>query len=55
MSGPAPSSSIDVIVFAASLRTESLNRKLAYPCIKQARAEFLSEPHVAGADRVDIG
>jgi hypothetical protein len=55
MSGPAPSSSIDVIVFAASLRTDSLNRKLAYPCIKRARAEFLSEPHVAGTDRVDIG
>ena len=68
MAQPAATRKLKVLVFAASLRADSLNRKLAalaarvanhaeaaklYPCMKRAWVEFLGEPPGTGADRVD--
>jgi len=49
---------LKVLVFAASLRAESLNRKLAEaarhnPCIKRTWVKLLGEPAGMEADRVD--
>jgi hypothetical protein len=64
MTSSTPSTKLNVLVFAAALRKDSLNKHLAslaartspaknYQCIKRAWVEFLGEPPGAGHDRVD--